>query len=97
MNFSLIGLRSRSDRAIMGGTILFIAHGFVSAAMFFSVGMRYDRYHQRDLLYYRGRASVAPVFSIIYFLTNRANLGVPRSFNFLGEFLIFTEVMNIYY
>jgi len=97
MNFSLLGLLSMSDRAIVGGTILFIAHGFVSAAMFFSVGMMYDRYHQRDLLYYRGLASVAPVFSLLYFLTNLANLGVPLSFNFLGEFLIFAEVMNIYY
>lgn len=97
MNFSLLGLLSMSDRAIVGGTILFIAHGFVSAAMFFSVGMMYDRYHQRDLLYYRGLASVAPVFSLLYFTTNLANLGVPLSFNFLGEFLIFTEVMNIYY
>lgn len=97
MNFSLLGLLSMSDRAIVGGTILFFAHGFVSAAMFFSVGMIYDRYHQRDLLYYRGLASVAPVFSLLYFLTNLANLGVPLSFNFLGEFLIFAEVINIYY
>lgn len=97
MNFSLLGLLSMSDRAIVGGTILFIAHGFVSAAMFFSVGMIYDRYHQRDLLYYRGLASVAPVFSLLYFLTNLANLGVPLSFNFRGEFLIFAEVITIYY
>jgi len=97
MNFSLLGLRSLTDRAILGGTILFIAHGFVSAAMFFSVGMLYDRYHQRDLLYYRGLASIAPVFSLLYFVINLANLGVPLSFNFLGEFLIFTEVLNIYH
>ena len=97
MNFSLLGLMSLTDRAILGGTILFIAHGFVSAAMFFSVGMLYDRYHQRDLLYYRGLASIAPVFSLLYFVINLANLGVPLSFNFLGEFLIFTEVLNIYH
>src|SRR6185437_4131790 len=97
MNFSLLGLMSLTDRAIVGGTILFIAHGFVSAAMFFSVGMLYDRYHQRDLLYYRGLASIAPVFSLLYFVINLANLGVPLSFNFLGEFLIFTAVFYIYY
>ena len=97
MNFSLLGLISMTDRAIVGGAILFIAHGFVSAAMFFSVGMLYDRYHQRDLLYYRGLAGIAPVFSVLYFLINLANLGVPLSFNFLGEFLIFTEVLNTYH
>jgi len=97
MNFSLLGLMSLTDRAIVGGTILFVAHGFISAAMFFSVGMIYDRYHQRDLLYYRGLASVAPLYSLRFFLTNLANLGVPLSFNFLGEFLIFTEVINIYH
>jgi NADH-quinone oxidoreductase subunit M len=97
MNFSLLGLLSMSDRAVIGGTILFIAHGFVSAGMFFSVGMIYDRYHQRDLLYYRGLAGVAPLFAVLYFLLNLANLGVPLSFNFLGEFLIFAEIMNIYH
>jgi len=45
----------------MGGTLLFIAHGFVSAGLFFSVGFLYDRYHQRDVLYFRGLATVAPV------------------------------------
>jgi NADH-quinone oxidoreductase subunit M len=61
MNFSLLGLLSMTDRAIMGGTILFVAHGFVSAGLFFSVGFLYDRYHQRDVLYFSGLASVAPV------------------------------------
>jgi len=97
MNFSRLGLMSMTERAVVGGTFLFIAHGFVSAAMFFSVGMLYDRYHQRDLRYYRGLAAVAPVFSRLFFLTNLANLGVPLSFNFLGEFLIFAEIMNIYH
>jgi NADH:ubiquinone oxidoreductase subunit 4 (subunit M) len=97
MNFSLLGLLSMTDRAIMGGTILFVAHGFVSAGLFFSVGFMYDRYHQRDVLYYRGLASVAPIWSLAFTLFNLANLGVPLSFNFLGEFLIFTELINIYY
>lgn len=96
MNFSLLGLLSMTDRAIMGGTILFIAHGFVSAGLFFSVGFLYDRYHQRDVLYYRGLASVLPVWSLAFTLFNLANLGVPLSFNFLGEFLIFAELINIY-
>lgn len=97
MNLSLLGLMSMTDRSIAGGAILFIAHGFVAAAMFFTVGIRYDRYHQRDFMYFRGLAGVAPRFSLLYFLINLANLGVPLSFNFLGEFLIFTEVLNIYY
>jgi NADH-quinone oxidoreductase subunit M len=97
MNFSLLGLRSMTDRAIMGGTIRFIAHGFTSAGRFFSVGFLYDRYHQRDRLYFRGLASVAPVWSLCFARFNLANLGVPLSMNFLGEFLIFVELINIYY
>jgi NADH-quinone oxidoreductase subunit M len=97
MNFSLLGLLSMSDRSILGGIILFIAHGFVSAGLFFSVGFLYDRYHQRDLLYFRGLVSVAPVWSFFFFRFNLANLGVPLSFNFLGEFLIFAELINIYH
>jgi NADH-quinone oxidoreductase subunit M len=97
MSFSLLGLLSvTSDRAVLGGTILFIAHGFVSAGLFFSVGFLYDRYHQRDVLYFRGLASLAPVWSLAFTLFNLANLGVPLSFNFLGEFLIFAELVNIY-
>jgi NADH-quinone oxidoreductase subunit M len=96
MNFSLLGLLSMTDRAIMGGTILFVAHGFVSAGLFFSVGFLYDRYHQRDVLYFRGLASLAPVWSLAFTLFNLSNLGVPLSFNFLGEFLIYAELINIY-
>jgi len=96
MNFSLLGIFAFSDRAVIGGIILFIAHGFISAALFFLVGMLYDRYHQRDLLYFRGLSTVMPLYSIVYFLTNLANLGIPLSFNFVGEFLIYIELINLY-
>ena len=97
MNFSLLGIFAFSDRAVIGGIILFIAHGFISAALFFLVGMLYDRYHQRDLLYFRGLSTVMPLYSIVYFLTNLANLGIPLSFNFVGEFLIYIELINLYW
>lgn len=58
MNLSIIGLFIGTDLAVTGSYGLIIAHGWVSAGLFFAVGSLYDRHGQRDLLYYRGYASV---------------------------------------
>ena len=98
INLSVLGLLlgSATPNATLGGILIFVAHGFVSALMFFLVGILYDRFHQRDILYYRGIVISMPIFSILFFLNTLFNIGVPISLNFLGEFLTFIELVNIY-
>jgi len=66
-----------------------LAHGVVSPALFLCVGVLYDRYHTRLLKYYRGVVIFMPVYIVIFFLFTLANIAVPLSANFIGEFMTF--------
>jgi len=88
-NLVMLGLFSRTQAGIAGATYLRLAHGVVSAALFFCVGVLYDRYHSRLIKYYGGLASVRPIFASAFFLFNLANISFPGTSNFLGELRLF--------
>jgi len=91
----VLGLFSNSMVGITGAVFLSLAHGLVSPALFMLVGgVLYDRYHSRSIRYYRGLASVMPLFSLIFFLMTCANMGVPLSMNWIGEFLCLSGVLG---
>ena len=60
----------------------------MSDALFICVGILYDRYHTRNILYYGGLVQVMPLFSVFFLIFTLANLGLPGTINFIGEFLI---------
>ena len=88
MNFSILGLFCFNQQGLLGSIILMLSHGFVSSALFFSIGIIYERYHTRLLRYYGGLALVLPIFSTFLFLFILGNISFPGTFNFIGEFLI---------
>ena len=94
MNFSLLGLFSNTIQGIQGGLILMLSHGFVSSALFLSIGVLYDRYHTRILKYYSGLVLVMPVFISIFLLFTFANAALPGTCNFVGEILLFTGIFQ---
>jgi len=72
---------------------MLIAHGFVSAALFFMVGMLYERFNTRLLKYYSGLHNVMPKLSFFMLFFMFANIGFPGSINFISELLIFIGVI----
>jgi len=92
MNLVVLGLFSFSPNGVDGAIYLMVAHGVVSAALFFCVGVVYDRTHSRLLRYYGGLVSVMPLFTAAFFLFNLANMGFPGTPNFLGEILVFLGI-----
>jgi NADH-ubiquinone oxidoreductase chain 4 len=76
---SIIGLE--------GSIYLQIAHGIVSSALFIVVTILYDRHHTRLVKYYRGLTVTMPLFSLFFLILTLANIAVPLSCNFIGEFL----------
>ena len=64
------------------------SHGLVSAALFLTVGVVYDRMHSRLISTYGGLVSVIPKYSILFMLFALASLGLPGTSGFIGEFLI---------
>lgn len=94
MSVVMVGLFSYTQQGVEGAIYLMIGHGVVSAALFFCVGVLYDRTHTRLLRYYGGVASVMPLFAAAFFLFTLANMGFPGTSNFIGELLIFLGAMS---
>lgn len=88
MNFSLFGLFSNTIQGIEGGLISMLSHGFISSALFLSIGILYDRHHTRVIKYYSGLTQKMPIFSFFFLLFSLSNLGIPGTSNFIGEILI---------
>jgi NADH-quinone oxidoreductase subunit M len=91
-NLVRLGLFSATQQGIEGAIYLRVGHGVVSAALFFCVGVLYDRYHSRLLRYYGGLSTVRPVLATAFFLFSRANRSFPGTSNFLGELILFVGV-----
>jgi len=94
MNLIVLGLFSLTQQGIEGAIFLMIGHGVVSSALFFCVGVLYDRAHTRLIKYYGGLLQTMPLFSIIFFLFTMANMGFPGTSNFIGELLVLIGVFQ---
>jgi len=94
MNLVMLGLFSGSQQGIEGAIYLMVGHGVVSAALFFCVGVLYDRYHSRLIRYYGGLVTVMPLFSFFFFSFTLANMSFPGTSNFIGELLLFLGVFS---
>jgi NADH-quinone oxidoreductase subunit M len=92
MNLVALGIFSFNRVGIEGAIYLMIAHGVVSAALFFCVGVIYDRTHTRLLRYYGGLVTVMPLFATFFFVFNLANMGFPGTPNFVGELLMLAGI-----
>lgn len=88
MNICILGLFSLTSIGIAGSIHLMIAHGLVSGALFFLVGMLYNRYHTKLLKYYSGLIYTMPIYSFFFFFFTISNISFPLTSNFIGEFLI---------
>lgn len=73
---------------IAGGMVQMISHGFISAALFFAVGVLYDRLHSRNIGDYGGVANTMPWFAAFFVLFAMANTGLPGTSGFVGEFMV---------
>ena len=89
--FSLINQSGPDTDAVMGlagGMVQMVSHGLISAALFLCVGVMYDRVHSRQIADYGGVANTMPVFASFMMLFAMANVGLPGTSGFVGEFLI---------
>jgi len=95
MNFAILGLFTNNMQGVSGSLFFMLAHGIVSSALFLCVGMLYERYHTRNILYYGGLVQTMPIFSLFLFIFIFANIGFPSTVNFVGEFLVLVGVWKI--
>ncbi|MGL4324411.1 MAG: NADH-quinone oxidoreductase subunit M [Beijerinckiaceae bacterium] len=87
MGFVTMGLFSLNTQGIQGAMFQMISHGFVSGALFLCVGVVYDRLHTREIAAYGGLVHRMPLYAIIFMVFTMANVGLPGTSGFVGEFL----------
>ena len=88
MGFVTLGFFIFNDLGVSGGLVQMIAHGFVSAAMFLSIGVLYDRVHSREIASYGGVVNTMPKFAAFALLFSMANCDLPGTAGFVGEWMV---------
>ena len=88
MGFVTLGFFIFNDLGVSGGIVQMIAHGFVSGAMFLSIGVLYDRVHSREIAAYGGVVNTMPNFTAFALLFAMANCGLPGTAGFVGEWMV---------
>jgi NADH-quinone oxidoreductase subunit M len=98
MGFVTMGIFAATTQGIAGGIFQMISHGIVSGALFLCVGVVYDRMHTREIAAYGGLVNRMPWYAAVFLLFTLANVGLPGTSGFVGEFLslIGTFKVNIW-
>ena len=94
MGFVTLGFFIFNAYGIEGGLLQMISHGFVSGALFLCIGVLYDRMHTRNIADYGGVANTMPVFAAFFMLFSMANVGLPGTSGFVGEFTVILGAMK---
>lgn len=88
MNLVMLGIFSFNSIGIEGAILQSLSHGFVASGLFMIIGVIYDRYHTRMIRYYSGLIHIMPIYVFLFLFFTLANIGLPGTSSFVGEFLI---------
>lgn len=88
MGFVTLGTFVFSELGLAGAVYQMVSHGFISGAMFFCIGVLYDRMHTRNIGDYGGVANTMPRYATLLLLFAMANAGLPGTSGFVGEFMV---------
>ncbi len=87
MGYVTMGIFAANTQGIQGGIFQMLAHGLVSGALFLCVGVVYDRMHTREIAAYGGLVNNMPKYAVAFLIFTMANVGLPGTAGFVGEFL----------
>lgn len=87
MNASLLSIFSLNSISYKGAVVSMLAHGFVSAGLFFLAGIVYKIYHTKNLAVLGGLSTLMPKFTFFFTFFSISNIAFPGTFNFVGELL----------
>lgn len=97
MGYVVLGLFAMNVYGITGGMYQMLNHGVSTGALFFLVGMIYERTHTRQIADYGGLAKHAPIFTIAFLIVTFSSIAVPLTNGFIGEFLILFGAFQVNY
>ncbi len=88
MGFVTLGFFMFSALGLEGALVQMVSHGFIAGAMFYCIGVMYDRVHSRQIVDYGGVVNTMPKFAAFFMLFAMANAGLPATSGFVGEFMV---------
>ncbi|MDT8327998.1 MAG: NADH-quinone oxidoreductase subunit M [Roseovarius sp.] len=95
MGYVTMGIFAANQQGIDGAIFQMISHGFISGALFLCVGVIYDRMHTRDIDAYGGLVNRMPAYALIFMFFTMANVGLPGTSGFVGEFLTLVGIFQV--
>jgi NADH-quinone oxidoreductase subunit M len=95
MGFVTMGIFTFSAQGVDGAIFQMLSHGIVSAALFLCVGVVYDRTHTREIAAYGGLADRMPLYAFAFMVFTLANVGLPGTSGFIGEFLTLVAAFRV--
>jgi NADH-quinone oxidoreductase subunit M len=95
MGYVTMGIFVANQQGIDGAIFQMISHGFISGALFLCVGVIYDRMHTREIDAYGGLVNRMPAYALIFMFFTMANVGLPGTSGFVGEFLTLVGVFQV--
>jgi NADH-quinone oxidoreductase subunit M len=90
-----MGIFTMTAQGVQGGIFQMLSHGIVSGALFLCVGVVYDRMHTREIAAYGGLVNRMPIYALVFMVFTMANVGLPGTSGFVGEFLTLTGAFRV--
>jgi NADH-quinone oxidoreductase subunit M len=95
MGFVTMGIFAMNQEGVQGAIFQMLSHGLVSGALFLCVGVVYDRMHTREIAAYGGLVNNMPKYAVAFMVFTMANVGLPGTSGFVGEFLTLLGVFQV--
>ncbi len=95
MAYVTMGIFAANEQGIQGAIFQMLSHGIVSAALFLCVGVIYDRMHTREIAAFGGLVNNMPKYAVAFLIFTMANVGLPGTSGFIGEFLTLFGVFRV--
>jgi NADH-quinone oxidoreductase subunit M len=96
LGFVMLGMWALTIHSVQGALMIMISHGISTGALFFLVGMLYERRHSRAIASFGGLARVMPLFAAVLTLVALSSIGLPGTNGFVGEFLVLLGAFGVY-
>ncbi|MBS3649286.1 NADH-quinone oxidoreductase subunit M [Pseudaminobacter sp. 19-2017] len=95
MGYVTMGIFAMNQTGIQGALFQMLSHGLVSGALFLCVGVVYDRMHTREIAAYGGLVNNMPKYAVVFLIFTMANVGLPGTSGFIGEFLTLIGIFQV--
>jgi NADH-quinone oxidoreductase subunit M len=95
MGYVTMGIFAANQQGVDGAIFQMLSHGFISGALFLCVGVIYDRMHTREIDAYGGLVNRMPAYALVFMFFTMANVGLPGTSGFIGEFLTLMGIFQV--